>query len=158
MIRQNTHSKMAFLFFAFLLQFSLIIAEERPLLKIEQGELLGEVWQSQNGRPFNAFISIPYAEPPIGKLRFKSPVRASGWSGIRDSKNYSQVVCAQMNFMEVRYKIIGDICICHFRPNLSAKLNNKIIFNDFDFFGFVQRQSYKRKSFPRMRYRPNMKI
>lgn len=34
---------------------------------------------------FYAFKGIPYAEPPIGELRFKAPKPHGGWSGIRDA-------------------------------------------------------------------------
>jgi carboxylesterase type B len=44
---------------------------ERPKVHIEQGELEGAVLTSRNGRTFAAFQGIPYAEPPVGNLRFK---------------------------------------------------------------------------------------
>ena len=41
------------------------------LLHTKQGSLKGLVSQSRNGRDFYSFYSIPYAEPPLGELRFK---------------------------------------------------------------------------------------
>jgi hypothetical protein len=38
---------------------------------IEQGELQGTFLASSNGLIFAAFQGIPYAQPPVGKLRFK---------------------------------------------------------------------------------------
>ena len=35
------------------------------------------------------FLSIPIAEPPVGKLRFKAPVPRSPWSGILNATDYS---------------------------------------------------------------------
>lgn len=42
-----------------------------PVVKIADGEIAGAEALSWNGRPFYAFQGIPYAAPPIGKLRFK---------------------------------------------------------------------------------------
>lgn len=35
------------------------------------GRLVGRYLTSQNGTGFRAFMGVPYAEPPIGELRFK---------------------------------------------------------------------------------------
>ena len=37
------------------------------------------------------FKGIPYAEPPIGKLRFKAPVPKSKWDDIFDAKNFGPI-------------------------------------------------------------------
>lgn len=41
------------------------------ILDTKQGTLKGETLVSRDGRPFYAFYNIPYAEPPIGQLRFE---------------------------------------------------------------------------------------
>lgn len=40
------------------------------LVQTEQGELRGVVCENNEGK-YLAFKGIPYAKPPIGKLRFK---------------------------------------------------------------------------------------
>lgn len=45
--------------------------EDPPLVKIEEGKLLGKYMKSKSGREFAAFQGIPYAKPPVGKLRFE---------------------------------------------------------------------------------------
>lgn len=35
-----------------------------------------------------AFLGIPYAEPPIGDLRFAEPVPHRPWEGVRDALDY----------------------------------------------------------------------
>jgi para-nitrobenzyl esterase len=47
-------------------------------------------------RPFGGaeFLGIPYAEPPVGPLRWRAPVPAKHWSGIRDAKAFANS-CAQ---------------------------------------------------------------
>nr|CAH7767196.1 unnamed protein product [Callosobruchus chinensis] len=45
------------------------------------------------GTPYYSFRGIPYAEPPVGNLRFKPPVEKSNWSGTLDAtKEGSQCV------------------------------------------------------------------
>ncbi|MFF1495039.1 carboxylesterase family protein [Streptomyces sp. NPDC058304] len=34
------------------------------------------------------FRGIPYAEPPVGALRFAAPRRVEGWSGVREAVSY----------------------------------------------------------------------
>ncbi len=38
------------------------------------------------------FRGIPYAEPPVGKLRFKPPVPRQRWEGIRDATRFREIV------------------------------------------------------------------
>ncbi|MBW2062680.1 MAG: carboxylesterase/lipase family protein [Deltaproteobacteria bacterium] len=35
------------------------------------------------------FKGIPYAQPPVGKLRFCAPLRPAGWEGVREAKEFS---------------------------------------------------------------------
>jgi hypothetical protein len=48
-----------------------VYSMERDKVYIEQGELEGAILTSRNGHTFAAFQGIPYAEPPVGNLRFK---------------------------------------------------------------------------------------
>lgn len=58
-----------------LLSLSLDIeARTSDVLKVKLphgGVLVGRHLESHNGRPIRAFMGIPYAEPPLGDLRFK---------------------------------------------------------------------------------------
>lgn len=42
-----------------------------PEVKLEQGALRGKYRQTLKGRKIISFTSIPYAQPPVGRLRFK---------------------------------------------------------------------------------------
>lgn len=41
------------------------------ILNLNQGKIQGSVFNSRNGREFQAFQGIPYAKPPIGDLRLQ---------------------------------------------------------------------------------------
>lgn len=41
------------------------------LIKIHQGQLIGTVSKNLDGKDFYSFRGIPYARPPLGKLRFQ---------------------------------------------------------------------------------------
>ncbi|XP_043467863.1 uncharacterized protein LOC122502062 [Leptopilina heterotoma] len=69
-----------------ILLFYLIFApvlNSKLLVETLQGKLLGTVEKSRSGRNYSAFLGVPYGQPPIGILRFKNPVPAKKWSGIR---------------------------------------------------------------------------
>ena len=60
-------------------------AAENPLVvKTEQGSLRGR----RVGRA-NVFLGIPYAQPPLGDLRWRPPVDLKPWTGIRDATSYA---------------------------------------------------------------------
>ncbi|KYQ46763.1 Venom carboxylesterase-6 [Trachymyrmex zeteki] len=52
-----------------------------PRVKTPLGGLKGYYKVSQNGRKYEAYEGIPYALPPIGKLRFKPPRPIPAWTG-----------------------------------------------------------------------------
>jgi para-nitrobenzyl esterase len=56
----------------------------RPVVTIVQGKLAGRV----DAQGVRSFKGIPYAEPPVGNLRWKPPVAATGWRGIRDASRF----------------------------------------------------------------------
>ncbi|HEV7138486.1 MAG TPA: carboxylesterase family protein [Steroidobacteraceae bacterium] len=56
----------------------------RPVVTIAQGVLAGQA----DVQGVRSFKGIPYAEPPVGDLRWKPPVPASGWKGVRDASRF----------------------------------------------------------------------
>ena len=44
-----------------------------PVVTIKTGKVEGELCYSTKGRVFASFSGIPFAKPPIGKLRFLRP-------------------------------------------------------------------------------------
>lgn len=56
------------------------LAEAAPVVTAPAGALKGEA-----AGPLHIFRGIPYAEAPTGDLRWKPPVTAKGWEGVRDA-------------------------------------------------------------------------
>ncbi len=55
-------------------------------VKINSGTLRGEVLTAiPSGQKYASFKSIPYAEPPIGHLRFKPPLPKKPWTNVLDA-------------------------------------------------------------------------
>lgn len=42
-----------------------------PIVTVKQGALKGQVETNVNGGTYYSFKGVPFAEPPVGKLRFK---------------------------------------------------------------------------------------
>lgn len=51
-------------------------------VRIEDGRMVGRYLTTQSGRTIRAFMGIPYAEPPVGDLRFRAPLKVKRWQGI----------------------------------------------------------------------------
>ena len=53
-------------------------------IQVEEGKLLGEQFDE-----IRVFRGVPFAAPPTGALRFKPPVQAKVWTGIRDATQFA---------------------------------------------------------------------
>lgn len=56
----------------------------RPVVRIAQGVLVGRT----DAQGVRSFKGIPYAKPPIGGLRWRPPLAAGGWEGVRDAGHF----------------------------------------------------------------------
>jgi len=54
-------------------------------------------------RDINAFLGVPYAEPPTGDRRFQPPQPINLWSGIRDATEFGMYSHTMFN-LYVPYK------------------------------------------------------
>jgi hypothetical protein len=69
-------------------------SSSEPIIKtrlhIKDGWLSGKILKTRGGREYGAFYNIPYAQPPIGQLRFEPPQEyTSGWTGM----DFSTKIC-----------------------------------------------------------------
>ncbi|KAK6750229.1 hypothetical protein RB195_002304 [Necator americanus] len=51
-----------------------------PLVRTRSGPVRGREYQLNDGRIVDMYMGIPYAEPPIGKLRFQKPQPVKHWT------------------------------------------------------------------------------
>jgi para-nitrobenzyl esterase len=61
-----------------------MLASSAPRVKTRSGVVEGK----NVGGGVHAFLGIPYAEPPVGDLRWKPPVPAKKWSGVRKATEF----------------------------------------------------------------------
>ncbi|KAJ2951245.1 hypothetical protein O0L34_g5646 [Tuta absoluta] len=67
-------------------------------VKVSQGILEGVEVDNEYGGKIFKFKGIPYAEPPVGDLRFKAPRPIKPWQGVRNAKEHGPV-CFQRDLM-----------------------------------------------------------
>ena len=60
------------------------------VVAVDTGKLRGDVLADGT----HVFRGIPYAAPPVGDLRWRSPRPAASWSGVRDAKAFGDI-CPQ---------------------------------------------------------------
>ncbi|CAI5767886.1 cholinesterase-like [Podarcis lilfordi] len=63
-------------------------AEDDLVVVTSSGSVQGKHLSSGFGN-VTAFLGIPYAEPPVGKLRFQKPVPHQPWSKVLEATNFS---------------------------------------------------------------------
>ncbi|KAJ8723120.1 hypothetical protein PYW08_003032 [Mythimna loreyi] len=70
-------------------------------VKVQQGWLSGEVKETITGDgKYYSFKGIPYAQPPLGKLRFKAPQPPLPWEGIRKATDHGPTCPQKCIFTE----------------------------------------------------------
>ncbi|XP_026491214.2 esterase E4-like [Vanessa tameamea] len=109
-------------------------------VKLKQGELSGKKeFTYINEQKFYSFKGIPYAEPPVGELRFKPPVSHHGWENIYEAHT-NKPTCIQYSSKMRIGEHIGmsgsEDClyISVFTPNLEGSAP-VIVFDYNDNFG-----------------------
>lgn len=56
-----------------------------PIVQTTAGAVRGRWRTDDQGNASAAFLGIPFAEPPVGELRFEAPVPHAPWEGVRDA-------------------------------------------------------------------------
>ncbi len=84
-------------------------AQKAPQAKVEQGTLEGIVLPSG----IKSYRGIPFAEPPVGELRWKAPQPPKSWTGVRKADKFGsnpmqKPVFGDMNF---RAPQISEDCL-----------------------------------------------
>jgi len=66
-------------------------ARKLVIVETTKGRVAG--FEAENG--LHVFLGIPYAEPPVGRLRFAPPQPAANWAHVRPAYRFSPT-CPQM--------------------------------------------------------------
>ncbi|CAN7985028.1 unnamed protein product [Ixodes hexagonus] len=83
---------------ALVLVLSTSLGESDVVRETKQGKVRGRTVDAV-GKTVEVFKGIPYAEPPVGDLRFKEPVPRSPWEGTIDA-NLERIACSQAMILE----------------------------------------------------------
>ncbi len=84
-------------------------ASSATLVKTDSGTVEGE-----DDGAVHAFLGIPYAAPPVGDLRWKPPIAAAKWAGVRKATEFG-AHCMQGNvFGDMNFRDAGGSEDCLF--------------------------------------------
>ncbi|CAH1640554.1 unnamed protein product [Spodoptera littoralis] len=76
-------------------------------VQVNEGWLEGEVVQNEYGGSYYSFKGIPYAQPPLGELRFKAPQPPKPWKDVRSAKQFGSK-CYQYDAFFEKGKVCGS--------------------------------------------------
>ncbi|OWA49931.1 Acetylcholinesterase [Hypsibius exemplaris] len=62
-----------------------IVLEDLSLCNTTSGYIRGQTIITGNGKEVFQYLGIPFAEPPVGELRFRKPVAKRRWEGVKDT-------------------------------------------------------------------------
>lgn len=62
--------------------------QRSPVVQTETGVVVGKIEALPHGKLVHEYLGIPYAEPPIGQLRFAAPKPVKPWSGTKDAREF----------------------------------------------------------------------
>src|SRR6202167_2548503 len=71
----------------FLLAVPLFAADSAPLVAVNSGQLRGAHLGAPPDSGGAVFKGIPFAQPPVGDLRWREPMPVAAWTGIRDASS-----------------------------------------------------------------------
>lgn len=81
-------------------------------VKVKQGTLIGHREATVfNKRLYFAFYRVPYAKPPIGKLRFKNPRPVRKWDNVYDARIEFHGACAQAHIVHKHGLFGAEDCL-----------------------------------------------
>ncbi|CAO1442227.1 unnamed protein product, partial [Diamesa serratosioi] len=76
-------------------------------IQLDDGSILGRYLTSDSGRGIRGFMGIPFAEPPIGKLRFKAPLKKKPWKGTLIAQQDAPI-CTQIDIFSRSSEVRGQ--------------------------------------------------
>lgn len=106
--------------FCFVISFHLIFIASADVLNTEEGRIDGIILLNRWAEPFHAYRKIPYAESPVGALRFRAPKAKKPWKDVMDCTHYGPM-CMQDDFWKGMADISEDCLFLNvFTKNLPS--------------------------------------
>ena len=62
--------------------------QDSPVVQTKSGAVVGRIETLPHGKSVHEYLGIPYAEPPVGDLRFTAPKPVKPWSGIKHTTEF----------------------------------------------------------------------
>ena len=81
-----------------------------PVVQTESGAVVGTVENLPYGKTAHQYLGIPYAEPPVGDLRFANPKPVKPWSGTKQATEFG-ASCMQ-SLLPIPGAPKGNACVC----------------------------------------------
>ncbi|CAD0198627.1 unnamed protein product [Chrysodeixis includens] len=100
-----------------------IVASDGIEVTLKNGKLKGEMIDLVTGDgEYYSFKGIPYAQPPIGQLRFKAPLPVKNWEGVRNATQHGSV-CPQVEILSNIFVPGNEDClfINVYSPNIKPE-------------------------------------
>lgn len=100
-----------------------IVASNGVKVTLKNGKLKGAMLDLVTGEgEYYSFKGIPYAQPPIGPLRFKAPLPAQKWKGVRNATRHGPI-CPQVDILTNIFLPGNEDClfINVYSPNIKPK-------------------------------------
>ncbi|XP_037299218.1 LOW QUALITY PROTEIN: esterase E4 [Manduca sexta] len=86
------------------------VPKDNPIVTVKQGKVKGAVKSLPDGKTYYSFKGIPYAQPPVGNLRFQAPLPPKPWEGIRDATEHGPV-CPQYDMTTTEFIEGNEDCL-----------------------------------------------
>ena len=107
-IINNTYVTISVIAFTFIL-----LASTEPIVEVQQGRILGITERFTDeflgvDRGIDAFLGVPYAEPPVGQKRFAPPEPKSSWDDELYNATYQRAICMQYYFEALFFEVSED--------------------------------------------------
>lgn len=104
--------------------------EDDPIVTLHHGgSIRGKSASLGLREKYYSFKGIPYALPPVGNLRFKSPVQHSGWQDIKNTTSHGNV-CVGPNYIIPETAIGAEDCLFLnvYTPSLDSGKKYSVMF------------------------------
>ncbi|KAI1693122.1 carboxylesterase family domain-containing protein [Ditylenchus destructor] len=115
----------------FICQFVFALAAENQTLtdvvKTKLGKVQGFTVTAESGFKTDVFLGIPFAQPPVGELRFEKPRPAQPWNGVLATTEFANVCTSVVSFLAWGGKALLDYTSAPSRNYLVRKAKDVCI-------------------------------